>query len=119
VRKRHGTRWHLRHLGRITNRGADAENSEVTWKVKHQGGENSDYNLAEIAEILLPKGLVQHLKTPENGLAPLLRKCMGELHARHHPPGAGFFKMERISVMADGRYSGWAMAVTADGRWPS
>jgi hypothetical protein len=74
VRKRRGARW---HLGRIASHNTDAKNNEVTWQVNYQDGDNSDYNLAEIAGVLLPPELAQLLENPKKLIgAPVKKMCM-------------------------------------------
>jgi hypothetical protein len=69
------------HLGRIASHNTDVKNSEVTWQVEHQDGDKSDYNLAEIADILLPPELAQLLKTPKKLIgAPVKRMYMRTTH---------------------------------------
>ena len=78
VRKRHGTRW---YLGRITSHNTDAKNSEVIWQVQYQDGDRSDYNLAEIADILLPPELAQIMNTPGKLIgAPVKKMYMQTTH---------------------------------------
>jgi hypothetical protein len=74
VRKRYETHW---YLGWITNHDTNAKNSEVIWQVLYQDGDKSDYNLAEIADLLLPPDLAQHLKTPTKLLGSPVKKMHG------------------------------------------
>jgi hypothetical protein len=66
VRKQHGNRW---CLGRIVDTDINNRNTETTWQVRHHDGDKSDYNLAEIADLLLPPALNRHLKFPKKCLA--------------------------------------------------
>jgi hypothetical protein len=78
VRKRYGARW---YLGRIASHNTDVKSSEVIWQVKYQDGDNSDYNLAEISDILLPPELAQLLKNPKKLIgAPVKKMYMRTTH---------------------------------------
>ena len=78
VRKRYGARW---YLGRIASHNTDIKNSEVIWQVEYQDGDKSDYNLAEISDILLPPELAKLLKNPKKLIgAPVKKMYMRTTH---------------------------------------
>jgi hypothetical protein len=71
VMKKYGTRW---YLGWITNHDINASNSEILWQVLYQDGDTSDYNLAELADLLLPLSLALHLKNPKKLIGRAVEK---------------------------------------------
>jgi hypothetical protein len=70
--KMYGSRW---YLGRIIDSDSDNKNSDTIWQVRYHDGDQSDYNLAEIAGLLLPPTLIRHLKFPSKLLGTAVRKC--------------------------------------------
>jgi hypothetical protein len=69
--KKYGARW---YLGWITNHDINATNSGILWQVLYQDGDTSDYNLAELADLLLPPSLALHLKNPKNLIGRAVEK---------------------------------------------
>ena len=71
VRKQHGNRW---CLGRIVDTDINYRNAETIWQVRHHDGDKSDYNLVQIADLLLPRALNRHLKFPKKMLGMAVKK---------------------------------------------
>jgi hypothetical protein len=71
VRKQYGPRW---YLGQITGYDTDTRTSEVIWRVAYQDNDTSDYNLAEICDLLLPPVLAKFLQWPKTLMGAAVEK---------------------------------------------
>ena len=122
VRKQYGPRW---YLGQITGHDTDTHTSEVIWRVAYQDNDTSDYNLAEISELLLPPVLAKFLKRPKN----LLGAAVGKLYSTTTHKGTiiSTFREKRSQITLwrvqyeDGDISDYNIAEIAPliKKWPS